>query len=267
MAGYGIARANRRVHRLPVVWSLLALLIRVGHRRWPLPRATMVALAVAGAVHLAGGLLPSPERRGADLLRDLARSRGPQVRPGRPRLHLGRRHRRRLPGPRPRDRRRPGRARVPGDRWPCWSVGGSGRPTSCSSSSPPFASPTPTSAASTTPAGTSPSTSSAVSLAAIGCAALATAPRDAAGGRPGRRDQVAARCSPCGPLPDPVDVPPLAFDPLGGHVEQEVAVARRCRPRRPGGWPGGSPTPALNGRPEPSAPAPGRTSGRSRPGR
>ena len=60
VAGYGIAQGNRRVVAYLVVWSLLALLIRAGHRRWPLPRATVVALAVAGAVHLAGGLLPSP---------------------------------------------------------------------------------------------------------------------------------------------------------------------------------------------------------------
>jgi hypothetical protein len=58
--GFGIARANRRVIAYLVVWSLLALLIRAGHQRWPLPRATVMALALAGAVHLAGGLLPSP---------------------------------------------------------------------------------------------------------------------------------------------------------------------------------------------------------------
>jgi uncharacterized membrane protein YjdF len=60
--GFGVARGNRRVVAYLIVWSLLALLIRAGHRRWPLPRATVVALALAGAVHLAGGLLPSPER-------------------------------------------------------------------------------------------------------------------------------------------------------------------------------------------------------------
>ena len=67
VAGYGIARGNRRVVAYLVVWSLLVLLVRVGHRRWPLPRATLVALTVAGAVHLAGGLLPSPDR-GAPIL-------------------------------------------------------------------------------------------------------------------------------------------------------------------------------------------------------
>jgi hypothetical protein len=67
VAGYGIARGNRRVVAYLVVWSLLALLIRAGHRRWPLPRATVVALAAAGALHLAGGLLPSPDQ-GAPIL-------------------------------------------------------------------------------------------------------------------------------------------------------------------------------------------------------
>jgi hypothetical protein len=60
VAAYGAAQQNRRVIAYLVVWSLLALLIRVGHRRWPLPRGTLVALAGAGALHLAGGLLPSP---------------------------------------------------------------------------------------------------------------------------------------------------------------------------------------------------------------
>jgi uncharacterized membrane protein YjdF len=58
--GFGVARGNRRVIAYLIVWSLLALLIRAGHRRWRLPRATLIALTVAGAVHLAGGLLPSP---------------------------------------------------------------------------------------------------------------------------------------------------------------------------------------------------------------
>jgi uncharacterized membrane protein YjdF len=61
VVGFGIARGNRRVIAYLIVWSLLALLITAGHRRWPLPKATLAALAAAGAVHLAGGLLPSPE--------------------------------------------------------------------------------------------------------------------------------------------------------------------------------------------------------------
>jgi uncharacterized membrane protein YjdF len=60
--GFGVAQGNRRVIAYLVVWSLLALLIRAGHCRWPLPRPTLIALAIAGAVHLAGGLLPSPEQ-------------------------------------------------------------------------------------------------------------------------------------------------------------------------------------------------------------
>lgn len=60
--GFGFARGNRRVIAYLVVWSLLALLIRAGHRRWPLPEPTLIALSIAGAVHLAGGLLPSPEQ-------------------------------------------------------------------------------------------------------------------------------------------------------------------------------------------------------------
>jgi hypothetical protein len=60
VAAYGAAQGNRRVVAYLGVWSLLALLIRAGHRRWPLPPATLVALAGAGLLHLAGGLLPSP---------------------------------------------------------------------------------------------------------------------------------------------------------------------------------------------------------------
>jgi hypothetical protein len=60
VAAYGAVQGNRRVIAYLVVWSLLALLIRFGHRRWPLPRETLVALAAAGALHLIGGLLPSP---------------------------------------------------------------------------------------------------------------------------------------------------------------------------------------------------------------
>jgi hypothetical protein len=61
VAGYGIGGGNRRVVAYLIVWALLALLTRAGHRRWPLPRPTLVAMAAAGALHMAGGLLPSPE--------------------------------------------------------------------------------------------------------------------------------------------------------------------------------------------------------------
>ena len=249
VVGFGVARGNRRVIAYLIVWSLLALLIRAGHRRWPLPRATLIALAVAGAVHLAGGLLPFTGAGCADLLRDVARPGRAQVRPGRPRLHLGRRHRRRVPGARPRRRRRPGRAGRSGRSWPCWSAGASARPTSCSSSSRPSASPTPTSAASTTPAGTSPSTPSAGVLAAIGCAALTPRHRHAGGGgRPG----TATRWRP-GVRPPSASRPgPRATTGLRSVRRSRRgrrSRGRRCRPRRRGGWRGGSPTPALSGRP------------------
>jgi uncharacterized membrane protein YjdF len=61
VAAYGVAAGNRRVLAYLVVWSVLALLVRAAHRRWPLPPGTIGALAAAGAVHLAGGLLPSPD--------------------------------------------------------------------------------------------------------------------------------------------------------------------------------------------------------------
>ncbi len=59
--GFSVGRGSRRIVAYLIVWSVLALLVRAGHRRWPLPRATLAALAVAGGLHLAGGLLPSPE--------------------------------------------------------------------------------------------------------------------------------------------------------------------------------------------------------------
>jgi uncharacterized membrane protein YjdF len=44
-----------------LVWALLALLVRAVDRRWPLSAASLAALVGAGIVHLAGGLLPSPD--------------------------------------------------------------------------------------------------------------------------------------------------------------------------------------------------------------
>jgi hypothetical protein len=64
-AGFSLARGNRRVVAYLIVWSILAALVRAGHRRWPLPRPTLWALAAGGAVHLAGGLVPSPDRNAA----------------------------------------------------------------------------------------------------------------------------------------------------------------------------------------------------------
>ena len=61
VTGFSLGQGSRRIVAYLIVWSVLALLVRAGHRRWPLPRATLVALAVAGGLHLAGGLLPSPD--------------------------------------------------------------------------------------------------------------------------------------------------------------------------------------------------------------
>ena len=63
----GIARSDRRVIAYVLVWTLLALLVRAVHRRWPLPPLALGALVGAGVLHLAGGLLPSPDA-GAPIL-------------------------------------------------------------------------------------------------------------------------------------------------------------------------------------------------------
>jgi uncharacterized membrane protein YjdF len=61
VAGFGAAQGNRRVIAYLIVWSLLVGLTVAGHRRWPLPRPTLYAMTFAAALHLAGGLMPSPE--------------------------------------------------------------------------------------------------------------------------------------------------------------------------------------------------------------
>jgi uncharacterized membrane protein YjdF len=66
-AGIGLARGDRRAIAYVVVWALLALLVRAAHRRWPLSPLAIGALVGAGIVHLAGGLLPSPDA-GAPIL-------------------------------------------------------------------------------------------------------------------------------------------------------------------------------------------------------
>ncbi|MGH9136123.1 MAG: DUF2238 domain-containing protein [Acidimicrobiales bacterium] len=58
---FAAARGDRRVLAYLVVWAVLAAAVAAIHRRWPLPRHVLLALSAAGAVHLAGGLLPSPE--------------------------------------------------------------------------------------------------------------------------------------------------------------------------------------------------------------
>jgi hypothetical protein len=59
--GFSAARGDRRIVAYVIVWAVLACIARAAHRRWPLPRATLWALTIAAAVHLAGGLLPSPD--------------------------------------------------------------------------------------------------------------------------------------------------------------------------------------------------------------
>jgi len=59
--GLGVARSDRRAIAYVVVWVLLALLVRAAHRRWPLTPLAVGALVGAGILHLAGGLLPSPD--------------------------------------------------------------------------------------------------------------------------------------------------------------------------------------------------------------
>ncbi|MGH9186096.1 MAG: hypothetical protein ACRD0U_09830 [Acidimicrobiales bacterium] len=58
---FAAARGDRRVLAYLVVWSILAAAITAVHRSWPLPRGVLAALSASGALHLAGGLLPSPD--------------------------------------------------------------------------------------------------------------------------------------------------------------------------------------------------------------
>lgn len=66
-AGVGLARGDRRAIAYVVVWALLAVLVRAAHRRWPLSPLAVAGLVGAGVLHLAGGLLPSPDS-GAPIL-------------------------------------------------------------------------------------------------------------------------------------------------------------------------------------------------------
>jgi uncharacterized membrane protein YjdF len=225
VAGFGIARGNRRVIAYLVVWSLLALLIRAGHRRWPLPRATIVALVLAGAVHLAGGLLPSPEQ-GAPIFYETWLI--PGVLKFDQAAHafisavvtvavFGALHH-------VVDDDRAGPAlRGILAMLVCWGFGAANELFEFLSA---LRFPdayvgglenTGWDLAFNTLGGL---------LAAIGCVALA-APR-----RTGHRAGIAAPHRPgggqpfaLGPLTDPVHVPPLALDPLGGHLQQEIAMA------------------------------------------
>ena len=231
VVGYGIARGNRRVVAYLIVWSLLALLVRAGHRRWPLPRATLVALMVAGAVHLAGGLLPSPEQ-GAPIFYETWLVHGVlkfdqaahafisavvTVAVFQALGHVV-------------DDRRAG----PGVRaiiamLVCWGFGAANELFEFLSALR-FADAfvggldnTGWDLAFNALGGV---------LAAIACVALSqprararAGARVAAGDRPGGGQPFGVR-----PLPDPVDMPPLALHPIGRHFEDDVAVAGRLHP-------------------------------------
>jgi uncharacterized membrane protein YjdF len=231
VAGFGIARENRRVIAYLIVWSLLALLIRAGHRRWPLPKATLVALTVAGALHLAGGLLPSPEA-GAPIFYEtwlvpgvlkfdqaahafisavvtvaVFQSLGHVVDD---------------------ERAGPGLQAMVA-MLVCWGFGAANELFEFLS------------ALRFTDAYVGGLDNAGWDLAfnvlggvlaAIGCAA-SSEPLQRAGSRagvapgqrPGGGEALRLRA-----LPDPVDVPPPAFDPFGGHVEDDVTVTRRVDP-------------------------------------
>jgi uncharacterized membrane protein YjdF len=231
VVAYGLADRNRRVVAYLTVWSLLALLVRAGHRRWPLPRATIALLTVAGAVHLCGGLLPSPDK-GAPILYEtwlvpgvlkfdqvahcfisavvtvaVFQALGHVVDP----------------------RRAGAGVRAIVAMLVCWGFGASNELFEFLS-------------ALRFPdayVGGYENTGWDLAFNALGgvlggiaCAALAApvvrtagGPRIAMGHRPGGRQPLAV-----GALPDPVDVPPLGVDPLGGHVEQHVAVAGGVHP-------------------------------------
>jgi uncharacterized membrane protein YjdF len=64
---FSLAQGERRIVAYLLVWALLAGLVAAVHRRYGLRRSTLWWLAAAGWVHLAGGLLPSPEA-GAPIL-------------------------------------------------------------------------------------------------------------------------------------------------------------------------------------------------------
>jgi hypothetical protein len=229
--GFGLARGNRRVIAYLIVWSLLALLIRAGHRRWPLPRATLVALTVAGAVHLSGGLLPSPEPAAAifyetwlipgvlkfDQAAHALISAIVTVATFQALGHVV-------------DDGRAG----PGLRavlamLVCWGFGAANELFEFLSALR-FAD---AYVGGFDNAGWDLAFNLLGSvIAAIGCAALIP-PRQPARSRawiaPGERPGGGQALGP-GALPDPVDVPPLAFDTFRGHVEDDVAVPGRVDP-------------------------------------
>ncbi len=235
VTAYGIADRNRRVVAYLIVWSLLALLVRAGHRRWPLPRATIAALTVAGAVHLCGGLLPSPDK-GAPIFYETWLVPGVlkfdqaahcfisavvTVAVFQALAHVV-------------DPRRAGAGvRAIVAMLVCWGFGASNELFEFLS-------------ALRFPdayVGGYENTGWDLAFNALGgvlagvvCLALA-APARSAFGRASDRTGVAVGDRPrgrqpfgIGPLPDAIDVPPLPFDPLGGHVEQDIAMAGGVHP-------------------------------------
>jgi uncharacterized membrane protein YjdF len=58
---FAAARGDRRVIAYLVVVGVLAVAVRSIHRRFGLSTSTVWALAAAGVLHMAGGLLPSPD--------------------------------------------------------------------------------------------------------------------------------------------------------------------------------------------------------------
>lgn len=231
VVGFGIARGNRRVIAYLIVWSLLALLVRAGHRQWPLPRATVIALAVAGAVHLAGGLLPSPEQ-GAPILYETWLVHGVlkfdqaahafisgvvTVAVFQALRHVV-------------DDDRAGPAlRAVLAMLVCWGFGAANELFEFLSA---LRFPDAYVGGLDNTGWDLAFNALGGVVAAIGCTALASPRRRAAGrvgialaDRPGGGQVLRS-----GPLPDPLDVPPLAFHPLGGHVEDDVAVAGGVHP-------------------------------------
>jgi uncharacterized membrane protein YjdF len=229
--GFGAARGNRRVIAYLIVWSVLALLIRAGHRRWPLPKATLIVLAIAGAVHLAGGLLPSPEQ-GAPIFYETWLVAG--VLKFDQAAHafisavvtiavfqsLGHviDHRRAGPG-----------LRAILAMLVCWGFGAANELFEFLS------------ALRFTDAYVGALDNAGWDLAfnalggvlaGIGCVALHPA-RAGLGVAPGQRPG-GGQAFPLRPLADPVHVPPLAIDPLSGHVEDDVAVPCGVDPRNVG---------------------------------
>lgn len=58
---FSVVRSERRIVAYLVVWTVCAAGVTAVHRRWPLSRALIWALVASGWLHLAGGLLPSPD--------------------------------------------------------------------------------------------------------------------------------------------------------------------------------------------------------------